>query len=928
MDKLKLLILILLPVLYTNVVGIDDRDMSPEDLQSMDKQEYNKYVKDNNLGNTIQPACLNSSERIKPQELGAIDSDNDGLANQEERYLGTSISNEDTDGDGLNDTEEKWWACIPNDKDTDNDGYLDGDEIHLEVGDPNKGDGCPYTEKSLGDTDHDRDGLPAGAEGYVLNTRSNNPSTDGDRYSDGMEVLGFDFYGIEVMPDYVVHNPLGPATADIIIEMDPNVKLNLAKRVKEESNILKSFEKAFNDQKGFNEAATLNYKIGTSSSIESSMGSPSATNPLGVETTAKVEAHASIDLELQAGSSASQTWTSESSELHETLKTEEVDLSGSTLQVYVHVKNIGDDIALEGVNELLLNLYMGGDKKPFYTYNSEEFGKILKPGDGFDITIKDIPIDYELFKRLVAGEGVRVGIAHYSFGEDQKLLYNARAACVEVNLDDGTGLIKRRIAPSSSSGNIKLSEALQRLNIPYECYRNGTLKSVNGKEIKYGCPPYKWWTFTIIKQVKQAKSPEIDKRNYPGDLLNASVYKGDLVLLKYQLDSDGDMLSDREERLINTQADMPDTDKDGLWDGDSIPGRNVTGEKAFGTNPLLSDTDGDGQNDSVDSDPLDNPYVIESKAPEPVVVYDQENYTGTRMELWEDTPNLGSLNNKIQSLKVPWGCHVVLYKNANYDAGNGLKLFVKDTPWVGEDFHDAASSIEIKRIVLFDHKDFKGDSKTVLEPNVSYIGQEFDNKAESLIVPQGYKVTLYKDKDFKGQQRTCLGNQTYIGAELRNKVSSIRVTESLKSGDIISLQATNGKYLSCMGHKDKFDTIESSKDAIDLYCMFTVTVYPENQISLRAYNGKYLARTGIEFPNILKPSVIEAAINPANKIDRFTITFLPDNKIALQADDGTYLSRMGHNEPISKKYYEKIEAAKSSIDEYCIFTLIKHNAGK
>lgn len=60
----------------------------------------------------------------------AVDSDNDGLTDEEEIGLGTDPRNPDTDGDGLFDGEEvKVYRTNPLDKDTDKDGYLDGEEV-------------------------------------------------------------------------------------------------------------------------------------------------------------------------------------------------------------------------------------------------------------------------------------------------------------------------------------------------------------------------------------------------------------------------------------------------------------------------------------------------------------------------------------------------------------------------------------------------------------------------------------------------------------------------------------------------------------------------------------------------------------------------------------------------------------------------------
>ena len=60
----------------------------------------------------------------------AVDSDNDGLTDEEEIQLGIDPRNPDTDGDGLFDGEEiKVYRTNPLDKDTDKDGFLDGEEV-------------------------------------------------------------------------------------------------------------------------------------------------------------------------------------------------------------------------------------------------------------------------------------------------------------------------------------------------------------------------------------------------------------------------------------------------------------------------------------------------------------------------------------------------------------------------------------------------------------------------------------------------------------------------------------------------------------------------------------------------------------------------------------------------------------------------------
>lgn len=70
---------------------------------------------------------------------------------------------------------------------------------------------------------------------------------------------------------------------------------------------------------------------------------------------------------------------------------------------------------------------------------------------------------------------------------------------------------------------------------------------------------------------------------------------------KFEKDSDGDGLSDKEETSLGTDPFNPDTDGDGLYDGDEV--------KKYKTDPLNPDTDYGGIKDGVEihyeTDPLD-----------------------------------------------------------------------------------------------------------------------------------------------------------------------------------------------------------------------------------------------------------------------------------------------------------------------------------
>ena len=130
-----------------------------------------------------------------------LDSDGDGLTDEEELRIGTDPHNPDTDGDGLLDGEEVHkYKTNPLDPDTDHDGLKDGEEVKRYKTDPlnpdTDGDGLldgdevkTYLTNPL-DPDTDHDGLKDGEEVLKHKTDPLNPDTDGDGLLDGAEVHG------------------------------------------------------------------------------------------------------------------------------------------------------------------------------------------------------------------------------------------------------------------------------------------------------------------------------------------------------------------------------------------------------------------------------------------------------------------------------------------------------------------------------------------------------------------------------------------------------------------------------------------------------------------------------------------------------------------------------------------------------------------
>ncbi|MFH1225889.1 MAG: thrombospondin type 3 repeat-containing protein [bacterium] len=99
----------------------------PEVTVNLNQAPINEAVNANQNLNLENPeANLNING---PELAGPIDTDADGLTDEEEARINTDPTSVDTDNDGLFDREEiKVYKTDPSDADTDDDGYLDGAE--------------------------------------------------------------------------------------------------------------------------------------------------------------------------------------------------------------------------------------------------------------------------------------------------------------------------------------------------------------------------------------------------------------------------------------------------------------------------------------------------------------------------------------------------------------------------------------------------------------------------------------------------------------------------------------------------------------------------------------------------------------------------------------------------------------------------------
>jgi len=553
---------------------------------------------------------LTTDEKIAAATNQQTDSDLDGIPDADETSgtLGykTDPNKADTDGDGINDLREYWWNINPTSRDSNGDFISDGESIT----DPNLR-AFPY-ESLPKSKDVDQDGIPTAAERFDVGTNFRVYSTDGDRYDDGMEFF-FVSTKDNFLPNYVPADPLSPATPDIVVRVDPDVKFHLGQTITSGTKDLTT--------DSYTLTGTQESTLSASISLTSTLTATAKLSTNVANNEASLEAKTELESELKATSTFSQKKESQLMTASEAYEIEEVTWGDTTtLQMWFEIENAGDDVLTSSVSELTFNFYLGNDEKPFHTGTAAAEGLAsftnLKPGQTVGPnTIKDIPLNLEEVRRFLANEGVRVEVVHYSFGDDQVYLLNAEASNLKLITASQDGVDSRFVYLPTV---MNLEQVLETANINYDRDESGRFKFIGNMQSQPDTLPYK--TLTIYH------TPNRNAISPPPSTMNDMLFEnGDVLLIKLNIDSDGDLLSDDDELLLGTDKNNPDTDGDGLTDGYSLVSKKpealptiddtptilpieekgtISGELSTGcTSPLLSDTDGDG---IKDGDELEN----------------------------------------------------------------------------------------------------------------------------------------------------------------------------------------------------------------------------------------------------------------------------------------------------------------------------------
>lgn len=112
-----------------------------------------------------------------PKNAKSIDAYSEAQRKKMSDRLEKTVSLLDTDGDGISDDNETYWRTNPLRKDSDNDGHSDRTELIN-----------GYNPNGKGELDSDGDGLSDYAEVTIYHTNRYSRDTDRDGYADGVEI--------------------------------------------------------------------------------------------------------------------------------------------------------------------------------------------------------------------------------------------------------------------------------------------------------------------------------------------------------------------------------------------------------------------------------------------------------------------------------------------------------------------------------------------------------------------------------------------------------------------------------------------------------------------------------------------------------------------------------------------------------------------
>ena len=164
------------------------------------------------------------------------------------------------------------------------------------------------------------------------------------------------------------------------------------------------------------------------------------------------------------------------------------------------------------------------------------------------------------------------------------------------------------------------------------------------------------------------------------------------------------------------------------------------------------------------------------------IVYDDANYLGKAVKLpvghytAAQLQARGVANDTISSVKVGAGLRMIGYQDDNFAGMMWMYTGAQHHLTAGMSNKISSLVIEPVYVMLFKDANYRGESPAFGPGRYDVAQLKIGNdQASSVLVPPGYKVTLYRDAGFKGAKKVLTADTTYVGADFDNVTSSLIV---------------------------------------------------------------------------------------------------------------------------------------------------------
>ncbi|MEN0062368.1 MAG: hypothetical protein AAGA48_09455 [Myxococcota bacterium] len=477
-----------------------------------------------------------------------------------------------------------------------------------------------------GARDPDGDGL-TNAEEAIYGTNPDDPDTDGDGFDDGEEVILRNF---DPETDPFTFNPLIADTPVLAVEIAGPPAIALIYETVDGNAITVSNER----QDSWETSRSTTTTNALSTAVEDSWSVTA-----GVESTVSLTPSVSVSLETTVGRTTTREESFEWSTSQETAngaaltegrtvsETNDVITSGGYLAVPLTVANQGAlaftlDNLLLSATEYLRGPEGEGALSPITALeydidNQNTFPSFtLAPGESTSPLVFEADLDLGTTEALLANSSnleIAIGTFEITGFDGRPFAFSneiIQASTANIVIDYGPDvptdefLIATRL--DDADPGVWLGNVLRDvLRIPFEIGEiEGvtTLTSVTnrrgdtGEPIEANPAEGRVWTVLQTSLDEGVRRARFYRGQTDLDLDALRIQARDVIYLMYIVDRDGDGLGERQEFAYGSDPELADTDGDG-WD-------DFVEAIEEGTRPDLPDTDGDGLIDPEDPDPL------------------------------------------------------------------------------------------------------------------------------------------------------------------------------------------------------------------------------------------------------------------------------------------------------------------------------------